>query len=99
QPDPTYEKLMDDFEFTKAIDYAWGKLQELNREINDTAPWAVAKSDPARAKELLIKLTHQLLAANHLLKPFLPITEQVEQVFLSQQVTPPSTPLFPKERS
>ena len=99
QSDPTYDKLMSDFEFTKAIDYAWSKLQDLNREINDTAPWSVAKADPARAKELLIRLSHQLLAANHLLKPFLPITAQIEQIFLSDSITPPATPLFPKTRS
>ncbi|MBR3220521.1 methionine--tRNA ligase [Candidatus Saccharibacteria bacterium] len=99
QPESTYEKLMDEFEFTKAIDYAWEKLQDLNRNINDTAPWAVAKEDPARAKEILIELCHQLLAANHLLKPFLPIAAQIEQIFLSDSIVPPTTPLFPKDRS
>ena len=99
QPDPTYDKLIREFEFTKAINYAWEKLQDLNREINDTAPWSVAKEDPARAKELLIHLSHQLLIANHLLKPFLPITEQIEQIFLADAITPPATPLFPKDRN
>lgn len=98
QPDPTYDKLMEEFEFTKAIDYAWEKLQDLNRDINNDAPWTVAKEDPARAKELLIKLSHQLLAANHLLKPFLPISTQIEKIFLSDSIVPPETPLFPKAR-
>lgn len=94
-PDGTYQEYMDNFEFSKAIDYAWQKIQALNRRIDETKPWTVAKTDPAEARSLLTSLVSDLLAANHLLKPFLPISESVEQIFTTKEITPPA-PLFPK---
>ena len=95
--DAEYESLMDNFEFSKAIDHAWGKLQDLNRRIDETKPWSVAKEDPEQAKTLLASLVSDLLSANHLLKPFLPIAEEIETIFTSAEITPPATPLFPKD--
>ena len=94
--EPAYQALMEKFEFTKGIDYAWDKIQTLNRRIDETKPWAVAKEDAVAAQELLTSLIGDLLAANHLLKPFLPIAEQVETIFTAPTITPPATPLFPK---
>ena len=93
--DPIYQKHMDAFEFSKAIDYAWTKLQALNRRIDETKPWSVAKEDPDAARELLTSLVSDLLEANALLKPFLPISEKVETIFTASPITPPA-PLFPK---
>jgi hypothetical protein len=52
----------------------------------------------AEAKVVLTNLVEELLIANHHLKPFLPITETVEQIFAgSGEILPPKTPLFPKD--
>lgn len=96
QPDSVYQQLMADFEFTRAIDYAWTKLQDLNRRIDVTKPWAVIKEDSLRAEKLLTSLVQDLLQANHLLTPFLPITAQISEIFTASTITPPTTPLFPK---
>lgn len=93
--DGVYADLMDRFEFSKAIDHAWGKIQSLNRRIDETKPWSVAKSDPSAAHTLLTSLVTDLLMANHLLKPFLPISDTVEDIFTQAEITPPA-PLFPK---
>lgn len=96
EKDAKYEELMNGLEFSKAIDYAWTKLQALNRRIDETKPWSVAKTEPESARTLLTSLVADLLQANHLLKPYLPITQKIETIFTASPITPPA-PLFPKD--
>ena len=95
--DAEYKNLMDKFEFTKGIEYAWGKISAVNKRIEDTKPWSVAKENPEEAKILLASLVADLLNANEMLKPFLPAAEKVDKIFTSAKIEPPKTPLFPKE--
>lgn len=95
---PEYAELMDRFEFTNAINKAWGMIQDVNRHIEEQKPWQLAKIDPEQAKACLTGLVEELLVANHHLKPFLPVAETVESIFTgSGQILPPETPLFPKD--
>lgn len=89
---------MDDFKFSKGLELAWNKLQQLNRDINEKQPWALAKNeDKTELVAVMRELILGLLSANHLLKPFLPeTTAQVEAIFTSEQIAPPEKPLFPK---
>ena len=89
---------MDNFNFSGAIDYAWSQVQLINKHIEDQKPWTVAKTDPEAAKQILLNLVSELLQVNHMLKPFLPITATIEEVFTASKIVPPATPLFPKER-
>lgn len=95
--DAEYTRLMDNFEFSKGIEYAWEKIQAVNKRIEDTKPWSVAKENPEEAKILLASLVGDLLNANEMLKPFLPAAKTVEDIFTSEKIEPPKTPLFPKE--
>ena len=87
---------MNDFKYSKAFDYAWSKLQELNKEINDKQPWSVAKTDPEAAKQILNDLILKLLIANNLLLPFLPTASAKISAVFSTTIRIPS-PLFPKQ--
>ncbi len=94
--DAEYTRLMNNFEFSKAFDYVWSKIQSLNKDINDQAPWAVAKENPAKAVAILTDLILSLLSTTELLKPFLPDTcEKIKDVFGSEIKVP--QPLFPKQ--
>ena len=95
--DAEYKKYMDNFELSKGIEYAWSKIQDTNKRIEDTKPWAVAKENPEEAKLLLASLVSDLLNANEMLKPFLPIAETVSEIFTADKIEPPKAPLFPKE--
>ncbi len=95
--DAEYKRFMDNFEFTKGIEYAWSKISAVNKRIEDTKPWSVAKENPEEAKILLASLVADLLNANEMLKPFLPVAEKVEKIFTSDMIEPPEAPLFPKE--
>ena len=96
--DEQYLNLMDNFEFSKAFDYAWEKVQDINKHIDDSKPWILAKTSPDEAQKCLAKLIQELLSANHMLKPFLPETAgKIENIFANgDQILPPETPLFPK---
>ena len=94
--DKAYTSLMDAFEFSKAFDYAWEKIQALNRRIDEEKPWSLAKTDPEAAKSSLSALALDLLSAATLLAPFLPDTsEKIISVFSAPEILPPA-PLFPK---
>ncbi len=100
QEDSEYENLMDSFYYSKAFDYVWDKVQDLNREIDEKKPWELTK-DEARIDELKIileELADKLLQVAHLLRPLLPDTaEAIIDIFSSEKILPPKTPLFPKE--
>lgn len=97
---PEFCSLMDKYEFSKALDYVWGKIQDLNKHIDETKPWELAKNgELAKVRDVLQELESGLLEVAHMLQVFLPDTaEQIAQIFAASEVTPPSQPLFPKER-
>lgn len=99
QLDTEFCALMDQFEFSKAIDYIWRKIQDLNKRIDEEKPWTLAKNgETAKAQSILLSLVEDLLAANYHLQIFLPETAtRIETIFSAAEILPPETPLFPKQ--
>lgn len=97
--DSKYDEIMDSFYFSKAFDYVWDKVQDLNKEIDDKKPWELGKF-PEKHDELvgiLENLATKLLQVAYLLEPFLPDTAaKISDVFTAEKILPPTTPLFPK---
>lgn len=96
--DEVFRKMMDKFEFSKAFDYAWSKIQDLNKRIDEEKPWELAKNgETEKVQQVLQSLVEGLLQANQMLRIFLPETgEQTATIFTAEQIAPPETPLFPK---
>lgn len=95
--DDEFKKHMDAYAFNVAFDYAWSKVQDLNRQIDAAKPWELAKTDPAKAKSVLKDIASQLLAVSQMLEIFIPTTaKRIQDVFTAAQILPPSTPLFPR---
>lgn len=97
--DKEYCAKMDNFEFSNALDYAWEKVQAINKRIDDEKPWMLAKAgETEKLNTCLTSLVEDILKANQLLEPFLPGTaEKITAVFKgSGEIVPPATPLFPK---
>lgn len=92
-----YKGLMDKFEFSKAFDYVWEKVQGLNKRIDEEKPWNLAKNgETEKLQECLLRLIIDLLQVNYELAPFLPQTaEKIFEVFAGE-IVPPEMPLFPK---
>ncbi len=96
--DPEFSALMDKFEFSKAINYVWQKIQSLNKRIDEEKPWTLAKNGEVdKAKTTLLSLAQELLKVSYHLQVFLPETATtITETFSSEQILPPKTPLFPK---
>jgi len=97
--DGEFCELMDKFEFSKAFDYVWSKVQALNKRIDEEKPWELAKTgETAKAQSVLTQLVADLLKANYHLQIFLPETsDKINEVFTAPVIVPPATPLFPKK--
>ena len=92
-----YRTLMDAFEYSKAFDYVWEKIQDLNKRIDEEKPWALAKSGEIEKLEICLKsLINDLLLANYMLKPFIPETTRKISAIFAGKIEPPVAPLFPK---
>ena len=93
-----YCELMNKFEFAKAFDCVWEKVQALNKSIDEEKPWAMAKNgEKEKLEECLNRLIAELLNVNLELTPFIPDTcSKISDIF-SDVIMPPKTPLFPKQ--
>lgn len=92
-----YQELMDKFEFAKAFDLTWEKVQGLNKRIDEEKPWELAKNgEKEKLGECLTALIVDLLRANTELSPFLPEASKKIAAIFAGEIQPPTTPLFPK---
>ena len=93
-----YCGLMNKFEFSKAFDLVWEKIQGLNRRIDEEKPWMLAKEGKKTELEKCLKgLIVDLLKVNMELTPFIPGTcGKIAEIF-AEPIAPPDVPLFPKE--
>ena len=96
--DAEYKDLMNKFEFSHAFDYAWGKVQDINKRIDEEKPWMLAKNgEMEKLQKCLQSLIADLLNVNYMLSPFIPdTTEKIFEIFAGD-IEPPKNPLFPKQ--
>ncbi len=92
-----FDEKMNNFEFNVAFDLIWDQIQGLNRRIDEQKPWALAKTDPEQAKQVLESLAQDLLNLCPRLGLFIPETaEKIQEIFTTKEISAPKTPLFPK---
>lgn len=93
-----YCELMDKYEYSKAFDLVWEKVQRINRDIDETKPWSLAKNgEIEQLQKCMNELINKLLDVNLMLLPFLPNTvEKIDAIF-TEPIMPPEVPLFPKQ--
>ena len=94
-----YRELMDTFQFSKAFDFAWEKVQAINRRIDEEKPWSLAKNGETEKLDNCLKtLIHDLLEANLMLSPFIPVAAEKIVAIFTDPIAPPEMPLFPKTK-
>ena len=91
--------LMDNFEFNKAFDFAWEKVQGLNRQIDEEKPWSLAKNgETEKLRECMLSLIRGIIEVNKMLAIFIPgAAEKIDAIF-TDPIEPPEEPLFPKTK-
>ena len=73
-----FSELLDRAELTQALEEAWKLVRRLNRYVEETQPWELAKdeADPERLDEVLYNLVEGLRVTTLLLVPYLPRTSE-----------------------
>ncbi len=73
-----FTSLLDRAELSQALEVAWVLVRRLNRYVEETAPWVLAKdeADPARLDEVLYSLVEGLRVVTLMLVPYLPETSE-----------------------
>jgi methionyl-tRNA synthetase len=71
-----FSALLDRAELTQALEHAWRLVRRLNRYVEETRPWELARdeADPERLDEVLYNLIEGLRVTTLLLLPYLPQT-------------------------
>ena len=71
-----FSALLDTAELTQALELAWGLVRRLNRFVEESKPWELARdeADPERLDEVLYNLVEGLRVTTLLLVPYLPET-------------------------
>ncbi|MFC1823123.1 methionine--tRNA ligase [Thermodesulfobacteriota bacterium] len=76
-----YEDLMQELAFHKALMAIWEVIGKLNKYIDSTAPWVLAKSDKTRLGTVMFHLIESLKIVAGLVWPFMPQTaEKIQQL-------------------
>jgi methionyl-tRNA synthetase len=73
-----YSGLLDLAELTQALEEAWKLVRRLNRYVEETKPWELARDEahPERLDEVLYNLVEGLRVTTLLLVPYLPRTAE-----------------------
>ena len=79
RPEPSgfadeYIEAFENFEFNRAADYVWSKIQELDEQIATEEPFKVIKEDEEKGKAMIAELARNLYGIARLLNPLMPET-------------------------
>ncbi|MDO8459523.1 MAG: methionine--tRNA ligase [Nanoarchaeota archaeon] len=89
-----YKKTIDEYRFNDLLGEIWGRISEIDQEIEINKPWAI--EDLAKLKNLLQSLVEKINQIAFELKPFLPETsEKIQTLFASKKIES-IPPLFPR---
>jgi methionyl-tRNA synthetase len=77
---------MDQQAFHRALELIWGLVSDANRYVDEQAPWALRKTDPARMATVLYVLTEVIRHLGILVQPFMPesASKILDQLALSE---------------
>lgn len=79
---------MENFNLNKAIEITWTRIQAANKNIEETKPWQLAKSDTEKLHEVLNELWNEMLIIAYEIYPFMPTTsEKIKQTFDKETIS------------
>ena len=94
-----YRASMDALAFDKALDAVWAIIGGMNKYIDETKPWTLAKTEPEKAKTILLEIIFTLKEVALCLQPFMPQTAAQMQQRLKPGPIEKYAPLFPRIES
>lgn len=96
-----YHEALAECRFDRALDEVWDQVRGLNQYIDETKPWAIAKTgDEEHLREVLSYQAACLLQIADLLEPFMPDTSvKIRNIFSEGIIRPVEGTLFPKSET
>ncbi|ACC99007.1 Methionyl-tRNA synthetase [Elusimicrobium minutum Pei191] len=94
--DKAVEEHMSELALDKTLEAVWSLIGDMNRYIDETKPWALAKTDEAAAKNVIIDLIHALRKVAVWVEPFMPATGAEMKKRLAPGPVQKYAPLFPR---
>ncbi|HRV75870.1 MAG: methionine--tRNA ligase [Candidatus Nomurabacteria bacterium] len=92
-----YHEALSDYRFDKALEWVFGIVDGVNKYLEQTKPWMLAKdeSNKEHVREILLTCVADLREVSALLAPFMPQTaEMINSVFGGSVLNPPQGPVF-----
>lgn len=86
--------LLDSFEFNRALDAVWERIQILDKKITEEEPFKVVKTDPEKGKEMIAAAARELHGIADELLPFMPATAAAVLAAVESNTKPEN--LFPR---
>jgi methionyl-tRNA synthetase len=89
--------LLQKYKFNDSLALIWESIAWCNKLIDDSKPWELVKTDPEQVKQLLSRLSAQLLHIAYRLAPYMPDTaEKIRKGFEIGESIVKMEPLFPR---
>lgn len=94
-----FHDALNDYRFDKALEWVWSLVDGVNKYLEQTQPWILAK-DPANAehvKEILLTCVADIREIGTLVAPFLPSSaELINNIFGGNTLVKLNGPVFPR---
>jgi len=90
-----YEAALNTYEFQKAMNAIWERIQITDKFIQETEPFKTIKTDPEKAKRDVKELLESVWEIGVLLEPLLPETSE-KIVSVIEDASLPMPTLFPR---
>jgi methionyl-tRNA synthetase len=91
---PAFAPLFDAFEFNKAMDLVWHRIQQADERMAREEPFKIVKTDPEAGKRVIAELAQEVFVIGCLLAPVMPKTSEVVVAAVLQNEKPEN--LFPR---
>lgn len=89
-----YTDAVKKYEFNRAMDFIWGRIQALDRRIAEEQPFVAVRNDPKKGKAVIGELLTELYWIGRFLNPFMPATSDMIKEAVKSNKMPVS--LFPR---
>lgn len=85
---------IDTFEFNRMADAIWERIQKLDKQITDTEPFKVVKTDPEKGRRMIASAALEVYQIARMLQPFMPATSEAIKAAVLANKKPEN--LFPR---
>jgi len=89
-----YWDMLNAFEFNRAMDWVWNRIQALDERITSEEPFKLVKENAEKGRTLIAELATELYQIGRFLNPFMPKTNEIIKKTVLENKKPEN--LFPR---